>query len=707
MDYIIHFDIAAIFIFSIVIAFHFHKKNLPLFQNKIYITFLGVALTSTVFEVICTYIRMGTVGNTSIHVPLAISWFLFVIDYTASNVLPITYFFYALALSDFLNEKIGKSRKRYMFIHIIPCVLTLFYIWISPILYYAAGPDLGSKISCFFIDSNGVYSRGGGFVPIYLNSIFYISIVLVNVIRLSKELKPREIKIIILYIVLMVGSIAIQFVFPRLIIQCFGISLAAMMFAYIIQLPDEYIDKTTELFNEAAFTKMTTYDFSLEEEGLCISIILDDTAFMSNAFGLNQMNNFLLKVSQYLTETFPHALVYYIPQGKFCVIFKNYNIRDIERYVFELRARFQEPWISDTLELKLYSRICVIEYPKDVKTTEELLDVISMVSEDERYKRATIYARDIDTAYKKRTAYIAHLLRNAIAENRFDVYYQPIYSVGQNRLIGAEALIRLKDDQGEFVSPEEFIPISEKTGDILRIGQFVFESVCKTLSSISPSEYGISKIDINLSVAQCMQDILADQITTCSAIYNIPSSIINLEITETAAAHTPDILLKNMERLAEEGIELSLDDYGSGYSNMNYLLNLPFKMVKIDKNIVWAAFNDAKSNIALGSTITMIKRLGMVVLAEGVETKEQAEWLKSLGCDYLQGFYYSKALPKDEYLEMMKSEQDRIYEEKKIENIYLQELTQSKIDETVDEIAGIEAEEVTLLEEVEPAKSDS
>lgn len=216
----------------------------------------------------------------------------------------------------------------------------------------------------------------------------------------------------------------------------------------------------------------------------------------------------------------------------------------------------------------------------------------------------------------------------------------------KKKLIGAEALIRLKDEQGIFISPEDFIPIAEKTGTILRIGEYVFESVCLNLSQIDLAEYGIKKIDINLSVAQCMQEILAEQILKIQSIYQIPSSIINLEITETAAAHTPEILLKNMQDLADAGFELSLDDYGSGYSNMNYMLSLPFKMIKIDKYIVWAAFTDKKAEKALAATIKMIKEIGMTVLAEGVETPEQAQWLTESGCDYLQGFYFSRPIPK-------------------------------------------------------------
>lgn len=691
MQYNIYFDISAVFIYAIVIAFHFQKKNLPLLQNRLYINFLFVALGATLFDIFNTFVRMGTLEAIGIHVSVPVYWVTLTLGYATTNLLPLVYGLYCLVLSDFIDKKVGKKRTHFLIRFIIPSVITVIYIFIAPLLYYLPGMELGSKLACFYISTDGVYYRGGGYYLLFVNTIYYVSFIVIFVSFFCHSLKRQKVFTMLSYIFIMIVAVVIQMLFPKYIVQCFGISLAAVMFAYYIQTPDEYLDRTTDLFNEAALTRMTTHDFAKEESGLCISIILDDVAFISNAFGIEQMNKFLKSVADYLNKEFPNAHHYYIPQGKFCLVFKDYNLRDLERYVFEIRARFQEAWNCNTLSLKLYSRVCVIEYPKDAKSPEELLDIISMISEDERFRRSTIYAKEIDTSLKKRSAYIAHLLRNALAEKRFEVYYQPIYSTKKACLIGAEALIRMRDDNLDFVSPEEFIPISEKTGDILRIGQFVFESVCQTLASIDPDEYGIEKIDINLSVAQCMQDLLADQIMTISTIHNIPPSIINLEITETAAAHTPEILLKNMQRLAREGIELSLDDYGSGYSNMNYLLNLPFKMVKIDKYIVWSAFADSKANVALAATISMIKKLGMTVLAEGVETREHVDWLTSLGCDFLQGFYFSKAIPKDDYLKLMSTERKRVEKENLSKNIYLRELENNQ---TLEEVSDDELSEI-------------
>ena len=665
MNYIIYFDIAALFIYAIVIWFHYQRKNLPLLQNKTFIIFLFVALINTIFDILsAVMLDYYTVF------PKWTIWLANLFAYLTTNTLPIVYTVYCLSMVDYFEQLSSVRKKLFILKLIVPYIICLIIIILSPLMKIFYNINLA-----FWIDEAGIYHRGGfWFYFLYFCFIYYTFISAYSIYKFKNKLAIRKRVFVLSYIIITLVALIIQMILPKLLLQCFGLSLAAIMLSSIIQTPEEYIDRSTDLYNEEALIKMAARDFSYGINFLCISVILDDITFISNTFGVNQMTKFLSDVAEFLKKTFPSAYYYYIPQGKFCLVFRNYSSRDIDKIKFELRARFHENWVHETLELKLYSRICIIECPRDIKNPDDIIDLIELVAEDARYKQSTIYARDIDTEYKRRTTYISHLLRNALAEKRFAVYYQPIYSTKEERLIGAEALIRMKDEEGNFISPEEFIPIAEKTGDILRIGQFVFDSVCSTLSSIDLNEYNIRKIDINLSVAQCMQEILADNILTIRTIHNVPASVINLEITETAAAHTPKILLQNMRRLAEEGIELSLDDYGSGYSNMGYLLTLPFKMVKIDKNIVWSAFNNAKSNIALASTIAMINKLGMTVLAEGVETEEQVKWLTSLGCEYLQGFYFGKAIPKDDYLKLMKTDIERYKTVRENKNEYLREL---------------------------------
>ncbi len=642
LNLILEFDVAAFCIFVILFFFYYRRQNMAIFQNHIFITMMWFAAATTVFDFVAAVFT-----QTGMTVPIPLAWTVNCLFYTSLNSLYLIYMLYTASYTGFLDSMDSRQVRIFKVAVSVPFAAVILIIWLSP--FTAPWHTLA-----FSIDSAGQYHRGTlWFYVLYAIASCYLIFSMLLLVIFRKKLSPGKILLVSFYVIFIVIAILIQLFWPRCLVQCFGVSLASLVFSFYLQKPEEVLDCITGLFNQTAFIRMGSKYFKSRIPFHCISLILDDTVFLANSFGINSLNAFLREVGAYLSRSFRHSTLYYLGQGRFCVTCRNADIREMERIIFELRARFEQPWSFDTIELKLYSRMCVIECPKDVSSAEDVLDIISLISDDSRYKQELIYARDIDVSLRRRNIYIEHSLRRAFSEQRFDVYYQPLYSTREKRLIGAEALVRLKNEDGEFISPEEFIPIAERTGLILKIGKYVFTSVCRTLSEIDPEVYGIKKIDINLSVAQCMQDILADQILTIRSIYQVPSSIINMEITETAAAHTPDVLLRNMQNLSDAGIELSLDDYGSGYSNMNYMLSLPFRMIKIDKGIVWRAFEEQRSRTALTYTVAMINALGMTVLAEGVETKEQADWLTAVGCDYLQGFYFSKPLPKDEFLELM------------------------------------------------------
>ena len=236
------------------------------------------------------------------------------------------------------------------------------------------------------------------------------------------------------------------------------------------------------------------------------------------------------------------------------------------------------------------------------------------------------------------------ILEKAIKNEDFEVVYQPIYDVKQNKYTTAEALIRLKNTELGFIKPEEFIPLAEQNGMILKIGNFVFKSVCKFLKETQIWEKGIEYIHINLSVIQCMQEKLYEQLFSIVDYFGIPYKYINLEVTETSANASQDILKNNMKVMLENQMRFSLDDYGTGFSNTASLIEYPFNMIKLDKSLIWDAIKDEKARVILKRTINMIKELGMLVIAEGVETKNQVDMVKSLGCDYIQGYFYSYPL---------------------------------------------------------------
>lgn len=644
------FDIAALLIEIILLFFYYQRRTVPSMQTRIFSLIVYILTTCSVLEISSSYCDLYLVDK----VPIWIRWLIECTYFSCVNSFSVLYAVYCFLLLD-LKKKY--SYKKYNFLQvflIVPYACCLLIIWLAPVLndVYPMGFSIVKGVG--YVRNHNIW-----FLIPYIISSFYLIITFLILIIHRKEVSKTTKYLLSFYIIIVVVSVMLQLCFYGLFVQNFAIALVSLVFYLCIQRQEDVIDGITDCFNQFAFDQITTRLFKRKNKFACVSLILDDTFFIANTIGLTQVNKFLRLVADFLKQEFSYQNVFNINSECFFILLKNPSEEKVQKTLMKLQKRFDFSWTWNNVELKLFSRFCVIECPEYAKSSSDLFDFVNLIKDDERYKKNIIYAEEIDLKVKHRTVYIEHYLRNGILENRFEVYYQPIYSVKEQRIIGAEALIRLQDEDGSFISPEDFIPIAEKTGTILRIGEFVFEEVCKMLSLINPEEYGITKIDINLSVAQCMQEILANQILAIQSVYKIPTSIINLEITETSAAHTPEILLKNMRALADAGFELSLDDYGSGYSNMNYMLNLPFKMIKIDKYIVWAAFSDPKAKKALTATVKMIKDMDLIVLAEGVEKKEHVEALIEMGYDYLQGYYYSKPVPKNEFLQIMKNSQNK------------------------------------------------
>ena len=252
---------------------------------------------------------------------------------------------------------------------------------------------------------------------------------------------------------------------------------------------------------------------------------------------------------------------------------------------------------------------------------------------------------------------ILSTIKNSIVNRSFEMYYQPIYAPAEHGFVCSEALIRMRDEELGFVSPEEFIPLAESNGMIIEIGEIAFRKVCEFMKSGKAQALGVEYIEVNLSALQCVQDQLADRLMAIMEEYGIDPEQINFEITETAGLANYDVLLRNMKNLISHGVTFSMDDYGTGFSTANYLITLPTDIVKIDKSILWPAMENQEAFVILRHTVEMLSSLNKKIVVEGVENAEMAKLLIDMNCDYLQGYYYSKPVPEEDYIAFLEKNQ--------------------------------------------------
>jgi EAL domain-containing protein (putative c-di-GMP-specific phosphodiesterase class I) len=243
---------------------------------------------------------------------------------------------------------------------------------------------------------------------------------------------------------------------------------------------------------------------------------------------------------------------------------------------------------------------------------------------------------------------------DALKDDRVEVFYQPIYSVEKGHFSSAEALVRIRDVDGSIVPPGQFISVAEETGLIDQLGERVFEKVCQFIQRERIWKFEIEYIEVNLSVRQCEARALAGKYQAIMEQYDIKPSMINLEVTESASIRRRNVLIQNMEKLIEYGVSFSLDDFGNGESNLNYIVDMPVEIVKFDRDMTKSYFDNSKGRLVMETVTRMILNLGLKIVSEGVETEEQLETMKQLGVQYIQGFYFSKPLPQDEFIRFVK-----------------------------------------------------
>lgn len=249
--------------------------------------------------------------------------------------------------------------------------------------------------------------------------------------------------------------------------------------------------------------------------------------------------------------------------------------------------------------------------------------------------------------------FIEENMQAAITERQFMMYLQPKYSIAKNEIIGAEALVRWKHPERGMLYPNQFIPIIEENGFIKKVDYYIWAEACRFIKKCE--EAGIESCPVSVNVSrihlrddECIQ-VLSDLIKNNS----IPKSLLELEITETA--DDQQVSMKALQ-LKEEGFTLLMDDFGSGYSSLNILLETPFDVIKLDKKFMENMMVSGKGRLILEQVVSMADKLELGLLAEGVETKEQIDLLQSIGCDQVQGYYYAKPMPEEEFFELLKKQ---------------------------------------------------
>jgi EAL domain-containing protein (putative c-di-GMP-specific phosphodiesterase class I) len=239
------------------------------------------------------------------------------------------------------------------------------------------------------------------------------------------------------------------------------------------------------------------------------------------------------------------------------------------------------------------------------------------------------------------------------------LYYQPIYSVKQNKVIAMEALLRWQNSEGQMILPGEFIPLAEETGLILPIGEWVLRKACKQAKKWQENGHSTLRVSVNISVRQLHKKNLGEIIDQALIENGLRANALQLEITESAAMKNFETSIHTLGLLNKRGVRISIDDFGTSYSSINYLKRFPVDTLKIDRTFICDMIDNEDDSALIKAMITMAHILKLKVVAEGVETQEEYDFLSRLECDEVQGYLFSHPMPEEEVLSFLRWNKQR------------------------------------------------
>lgn len=631
-------QVLALCVVVMLIVDFLRSKKLPLRSTMVFGVFLFVGAFNLIADIVTNF----TLLNYQL-VPGWLNRLLHICFIGSLEMLTVCLFIYVF----YLYGAQTRFSKRQVVIATIPFIIAAIGSAVTPIEY--------------IVDEHGAYSTGLMVFLMYGSIFVYILLTIILLFKKNKkhfhddvaeDFRKARITVAVGLSIWIVVAL-IQFISKYWLISSIGNSLMLLYINLNFENPKRFADEETDTLNRQAYHIMVPEMLARKKTFWLVSFTIDDNEQINKSMGYDQMKVILRKAADHLKTVVPKSRFFHSRSNTLSVF-----ITEREQLDALLKragsSSFEVAYGSGTFRPQYH--ISVMECPKYGATPDEIYDTMDFIyTRHQRHENGCVLWINEDTIkdknYRKQ---VLAVLTKAVQNKAFNVVYQPIWSAEDGRFSSAEALVRLQDC-GElgFVSPEVFIPLAEEQGMIDEIGSIVFEKVCSFAAENRLWEKGVSYIEVNLSGMQSVDPSLPAQLSSVMQKYGIEPKFINLEITETASIEGGELLDTNMKSLRSIGCHFSMDDFGTGYSNLSQMAKVHFELVKLDKSLIWPAFgeNPGEPMVILNSCITMILQLGAHIVAEGVETKEQADFLIKHGVAHLQGYYYSRPIPGAEYLE--------------------------------------------------------
>lgn len=634
MEYNMSYLYAFVF-YLVLVVYHFlEQKKLDDLKSRMFFSFVMIGLLDIVFDIACTWIVSGRIHVSVWTAKLCLTFF-----YVLQALIPFFLYYYARTLRE---DRENRGVPLLGWYTAVPCGMLILII-----LNYWGG-------YFFRFHINGDYSEGPLYIGMYLYAGVYVLLTAADSIVHYRKLGKQKFLVICELLAIMALCVAYQYTVTYTLTTGLGIGLGLTVLYLNICNPNQYIDSMTDVFDNRYFREWVQSQLRRGREFHIVAVEMHRMKVINKIFGNSFGDRVLMRVAEKMQEISGNYQVFRLNGNRMMIVTD--SLAEYERIRKETVTYFKQDLEIEGEKISFPVNVCGIPNANERKECDELIGYMDyLISLSTERERTTLIQGDWQTLQNFwYTKEIEQYLAIAVKNNLFEVYYQPIYSIKEERFVALEVLSRLRHPTLGLVSSDVFIQIAEKNGLISQIGSLQLGKVCRFLKDHPELLTMIRNVKFNMSPAEILQEDYSKKMLETINSCQLPADFFQMEITETIATEYSENVYRVVDELVEAGVKLCLDDFGSGYANLNTVLRLPFTEIKLDRSLLNGIFVSENMADFYRSIVDVLKNMGYKTVAEGVENQREVELVSAWGVDCIQGYYFSKPLPEKEALEFLK-----------------------------------------------------
>ncbi|WP_422477413.1 putative bifunctional diguanylate cyclase/phosphodiesterase [Pleomorphochaeta sp. DL1XJH-081] len=419
------------------------------------------------------------------------------------------------------------------------------------------------------------------------------------------------------------------------------------------------LDALTGLPNQSGYLRHMETILRKREPVTLVVIDMENFRFINQHYGQNAGDYVLKQFSTFINNLDPQITTFRIGGNRFALSMRLIDHNKLVRMVNDMNRRIEEGWVFDSVHVSFHVNIGVLELPTHAASISEVLDTVDfLLNELNSLRRQTvlIYNKKLVRIRQRRLDVLTVLRRALVDPDKVKVHLQPIYAASNRRIVAAEALMRIEDESFGLLMPGEFIPLAESSGLISSLTEIILRKVCEFIVANEAMFTHVKHISVNISADDFSSSDLPYKLLQIIKETKVDPSRLCFEMTESVMMSSYESVRAMWMDFARLGVKFALDDFGTGYANLESLVNIPFDIIKIDRSVV----SNRSNNYQLVNLIVVVlEKLGKEIVAEGVETESQLEFIQAAGVDYIQGYYFSKPITVGQFLDMIRYDNAR------------------------------------------------